>query len=52
MKMSKNCSPQAIQDMDGFVSSLEQIWRNVALHYLLKKVLKDLDALNTNSHLD
>ncbi len=24
-----------IQDVDGFVSSLEQIWRNLALHHLL-----------------
>ncbi len=27
--------PQAIQDVDEFVSSSEQIWRNVALHHLL-----------------
>ncbi len=27
--------PQAIQDEDEFVSSWEQIWRNVALHHLL-----------------
>ncbi len=27
--------PQAIQDEDEFVSSREQIWRNVALHHLL-----------------
>ncbi len=26
---------QAIQDVDEFVYSLEQIWRNVTLHYLL-----------------
>ncbi len=29
--------PQIIQDIDEFVSSQEQIWRNVALHYLLTK---------------
>ncbi len=28
-------NPQAIQDVDEFVSSSEQIWRNVALHHLL-----------------
>ncbi len=27
--------PQAIQDVDEFVSSLKQIWRNVALQQLL-----------------
>ncbi len=27
--------PQAIQNVEDFVSSLEQIWRNVALHHLL-----------------
>ncbi len=27
--------PQAMQDVDDFVSSSEQIWRNVALHHLL-----------------
>ncbi len=27
--------PQAVQDADEFVSSSEQIWRNVALHHLL-----------------
>ncbi len=29
--------PQINQDIDEFVSSREQIWRNVALHYLLTK---------------
>ncbi len=29
--------PQAIQDVDEFVSSSEHIWRNVALHHLLIK---------------
>ncbi len=28
-------SPQAIQDVDEFVSSSEQIWRNLAVHHLL-----------------
>ncbi len=27
--------PQAIQNVEDFVSSSEQIWRNVALHHLL-----------------
>ncbi len=27
--------PQAIQDVDEFVSALEQIWRNLALNHLL-----------------
>ncbi len=33
----KNCWKhiQAIQDVDEFVSSWEQIWRNLALHHLL-----------------
>ncbi len=31
----KRNTPQAIQDVDDFVSSLEQVWRNVALHHLL-----------------
>ncbi len=26
--------PQAIQDVDEFISSWEQIWRNLALHPL------------------
>ncbi len=33
----KYTQPQAIQDVDEFVSSSEQIWRNVALHHLLIK---------------
>ncbi len=28
-------SPQAIRDADEFVSSLEQIWRSLALHHFL-----------------
>ncbi len=36
MKTSWKCTrPKAIQDVDEFVSSSEQIWRNVALHHLL-----------------
>ncbi len=36
MKICWKCThTQAIQDLDEFVSSLEQIWRNVALHHLL-----------------
>ncbi len=43
-KFSKNrkfdtyTHPQAIRDVDEFVSSCEQIWRNVALHHLLTNV--------------
>ncbi len=33
--MIKMYSPSAIQDVDEFVSSLEQIWRNLAFHHLL-----------------
>ncbi len=32
---SEHLLTQAIQDVDEFVSSCEQIWRNVALHQLL-----------------
>ncbi len=36
IKISSKCSyPQAIQYVNKFVSSLEQIWRNVALHHML-----------------
>ncbi len=36
MKICWKCvHPQAIQDVDEFVSSSEQIWRNLALHHLL-----------------
>ncbi len=36
IKMYWKCAhPHAIQDVDEFVSSWEQIWRNVALHQLL-----------------
>ncbi len=31
----KSTHPQAIQDVDEFVSSWEQSWRNLALHHLL-----------------
>ncbi len=34
-KCCKLTHPQAIQDVDEFVSSSEQIWRNLALHHLL-----------------
>ncbi len=33
--MLKLYSPQGIQDVDEFVSSSEEIWRNVAVHHLL-----------------
>ncbi len=36
MKICWKCTrTQVIQDVDEFVSSSEQIWRNVALHHLL-----------------
>ncbi len=36
MKICRKCShPLAIQDVDEFVSSPEQIRRNLALHHLL-----------------
>ncbi len=35
MKITKTNTPQAILDVDDFVSSLEQVWRNAALHHLL-----------------
>ncbi len=36
MKVCWKCAhPQAIQDAGEFVSSLEQMWRNVALYHLL-----------------
>ncbi len=36
IKICWKCThPQAIQDVDEFVSSSEQIWRNLALHHLL-----------------
>ncbi len=36
MKMGLTCTyPQAIQDVDEFVCSSEQIWRNTALHHML-----------------
>ncbi len=36
MKVCWNCTrPQAIQDVGEFVSSLKQMWRNVALCHLL-----------------
>ncbi len=34
-KMCAENYPQAIQDIDQFVSSSEQIWKNLALHHLL-----------------
>ncbi len=34
-KMHSVISPQAIQNVDEFVSSSEQIWRNLVLHHLL-----------------
>ncbi len=36
MKVCWKCThPQVIQDVDEFVSSSEQIWRNEAWHHLL-----------------
>ncbi len=36
MHISWKCAyPHVIQDVDEFVSSLEQIWRNLSLHHLL-----------------
>ncbi len=36
MRSSCKCThPQCFQDVDEFVSSSEQIWRNVSLHHLL-----------------
>ncbi len=37
--------PQAMQDIDEFVSSSEQIWRNVALHHLLMDPLQWMGAV-------
>ncbi len=35
-KIGWKCTlPQAIQEVDEFVSSSEQIWKNIALHHLL-----------------
>ncbi len=44
-KCWKFTHPQAIQDVNEFVSSLEQIWRNLALHHLLTNRLQWMGAV-------
>ncbi len=40
--------PQPIQDVDEFVSSLDQIWRNVALHHLLTDASSAVNGCRQN----
>uniref|UniRef100_A0A671MR80 Voltage-dependent L-type calcium channel subunit beta-4-like n=1 Tax=Sinocyclocheilus anshuiensis TaxID=1608454 RepID=A0A671MR80_9TELE len=40
--------PQAIKDVDEFISSTEWIWRNLALHHLLSN---ESSAVNGTSHI-
>ncbi len=38
MNMCWKCThPQAIWDLNEFISSLEHIWKNVALHHFLRE---------------
>ncbi len=39
---------KAIQDVDEFVSSSEQIWRNLALHHLLTSVCSAVNGCRQN----
>ncbi len=41
-------SPNAIQDVDEFVSSSEQIWRNLALHHLLSNGSSTVNGCRQN----
>ncbi len=41
-------SPQAIQDVDEFVSSSEEIWRNVAVHHLLTNGSYEVNGCRQN----
>ncbi len=46
--MLKMYSPLAIQDVDEFVSSLEQIWRKLALHPLLTNGSSSVNGCRQN----
>ncbi len=39
--------PRAIQDVDEFVFSSEQIWRNLAFHHLLNNGSSAVNAVNS-----
>ncbi len=41
---------QAIQDVNEFVSSSKQIWRNVALHYLCFPIINMISYLCFRAH--
>ncbi len=49
MKVGWNFThPQPIQDLDEFVSSSEQIWRNLALYHLLTKGSSAVNGCHLN----
>ncbi len=49
MKICLKCTqPQAIQDVDEFVSSSEQIWRNVVLLHLLSNESSAVNGCRQN----
>ncbi len=52
-KISWKCTPsQAIRDVDEFVSSSEQIWRNSALHHLLTSVSSAVNGCRQNEFVN
>ncbi len=51
MKIYWNFYPQAIQDLGGFVSSSEQIWRNLQLYNLLTSVSSAVNGCRQNENL-
>ncbi len=44
--------PQAIQDVDEFVSSSEKIWRNLELHNLSTNVSSVVNGCRQNESLN
>ncbi len=52
-KISWKCTPsQAIRDVDEFVYSSEQIWRNSALHHLLTSVSSAVNGCRQNEFVN
>ncbi len=53
MKICWKCTrPQAIPDVDEFVSSSEKFWRNLALHHLLTNGSSAVNGCRQNKSLD
>ncbi len=53
MKISWTCAhPQVIQKVDEYISSSEQVWRNLALHHLVTNGSSSVNGCRQNESLN